>query len=271
MKTAERKMRPLIRYHGGKWMLAPWIISHFPSHRIYVEPFGGGGSVLLRKPRCYSEIYNDIDAEIVNLFLIVRDSGEELRKKLSLTPFARDEFEAAYLPTEDPLELARRTVVRAFQGFGTNAHSQITGFRPGSHRAGTTPAHDWMHFPDALPAIIERLRGVVIENRDAIGCIRQHDGHDTLFYVDPPYVHDTRGKTRYRYEMNEEEHRELASVLHEVKGAVVVSGYDSPLYQSLYNDFHKVERQAFADGARRRVECLWIKAEQAQLTLKLEA
>lgn len=88
--------RPIVRYFGGKWKLAPWIIQHLPQHRVYVEPFGGGGSVLLRKPRSYAEVYNDLDGEIVNLFLIARDHGQELQQKLELTPFARDEFNGSF-------------------------------------------------------------------------------------------------------------------------------------------------------------------------------
>jgi DNA adenine methylase len=78
--------RPVLRYHGGKWMLAPWIISHFPTHRIYVEPLGGSASVLLRKPRSYAEVYGDLDGEIVNVFLMARERPDELRRALELTP-----------------------------------------------------------------------------------------------------------------------------------------------------------------------------------------
>src|ERR1019366_6851067 len=99
--------RPIVRYHGGKWMLAPWIISHFPPHQIYVEPFGGGGSVLLRKSRCFAEIYNDLDGEIVNVFRVARDHGPELLRRMELTPFSRVEFFDSYEPTEDPIEQAR--------------------------------------------------------------------------------------------------------------------------------------------------------------------
>src|SRR3990172_7088785 len=98
--------RPALRYFGGKWRLAPWIVSHFPAHRIYVEPFGGGASVLIRKPRSYGEIYNDIDSHVVNVFRVLRDpqTADELEQLLRLTPFARDEFVLAREPSLDPVE-----------------------------------------------------------------------------------------------------------------------------------------------------------------------
>jgi len=110
---------PLLRFHGAKFRLAPWIISHFPRHRIYVEPFGGSGSVLLRKKRSEVEVYNDLDGEIVNLFRVARDNGEELSRQIFLTPYSRDEFVKSFELSDDPLEQARRTIVRSFQGFGS--------------------------------------------------------------------------------------------------------------------------------------------------------
>lgn len=254
-------------------MLAPWIIQHFPPHRCYVEPFGGGGSVLLRKPRAYAEVYNDLDGEIVNLFRVARDNGEALALLCELTPFARDEFALSYKASDDPLEQARRTLARSFMGFGSNAHNQATGFRANSNRISTTPSHDWMNYPDALRQTIQRLRGVVIENRDAVACMNQHDAQTTLHYVDPPYVFSTRsdGKDDYRHEMTDEQHEQLASALRELQGMVVLSGYRCDLYDRLYNGWLRIDREARADGAAKRVESLWLSPGCRVQTSLLEA
>jgi DNA adenine methylase len=257
------RKRPLVRYHGGKWKLAPWIIEHFPAHKCYVEPFGGGGSVLLRKPRAYAEVYNDLDGEIVNLFSVARDNGEALAKLCELTPFARTEFLKSYQPSEDPLEQARRTLARSFMGFGSASVSrQISGFRANSNRSHTTPAHDWMNYPDALRVTLQRLRGIVIENRDAMACMLHHDAAETLHYVDPPYVHSTRylnTKTHcYKHEMGDADHDLLAAGLRKLQGMVVLSGYRCEAYDTLYRDWQRIDRIAHADGAKERIESLWL-------------
>ena len=251
--------RPILRFHGGKWILAPWIISNFPEHRVYVEPFGGAGSVLLRKPRAYAEVFNDLDGEVVNLFRVARDYGDELRRVLSMTPYARSEFLASYRKSNNPIEQARRTVVRSFMGFGSNSHDKATGFRNNSNRSGTTPAHDWANYPEALDGIIERLRGIVIENRDALDLMSQMDSVETLHYVDPPYASETRNAGKdYRFEMSDSDHVKLSGFLMGLKGMVVVSGYDCPLYSNLYAGWKRINRKSFADGARPREETLFV-------------
>lgn len=257
--------RPLLRYHGGKWRLAPWIISHMPKHRVYVESFGGGGSVLIRKDPSYAEIYNDLDGEIVNLFRVARDRGAELVDKIRLTPFARDEFMESYEPSGDPMEQARRTMVRCGMGFGSSAMntSNKTGFRGSATRSGTHPGTDWKNQPKNLSKIITRLQGVVIENKDALELIQYHDAATTLHYVDPPYVHESRtwqgGKEAYRHEMDDDQHRQLAAVLNDVKGMVILSGYPTPLYEELFAGWIRVEREAMADKAAARTEVLWLR------------
>lgn len=252
--------RPVLRWHGGKWILAPWIISHFPEHRCYVEPFGGAASVLIRKRRSYNEIYNDLDDEVVNLFNVLRgDTAARLTELLRLTPFASDEFFSAYDACKDPVERARRTIVRAYMGFGGNGVHRKTGFRSNSNRRGTTPARDWVNYPDCLGATVERLRGVVILNRDAMEVMEAHDTETTLHYVDPPYVHGTRDAgTDYAHELTDGQHDELLAFLKTLKGKVVLSGYPDQRYDETLSDWRRVDRKAFADGARERTEVLWM-------------
>lgn len=258
--------RPALRYHGGKWVLAPWIISHFPEHDIYTEVYAGAASVLLRKERSYAEIYNDLDGEIVNLFRMLRDQGSELERLLRLTPFAKEEFKGAYDPIEDPLERARRTVVKSLMGFGSDGIRNNTGFRnyAGKNRY-TIPAHDWANYVEGIGFLRERLRGVVIEHSPALEILKKQDGAKTLHYVDPPYLQSTRtdkGVHRYNFEMTEQEHRDLAAVLNTLKGKVVLSGYENLLYSELYPGWVKAKRPARADGALARTEVLWMNFRQ---------
>jgi DNA adenine methylase len=269
--------RPLLRYHGGKWRIALRLIANFPKHRIYVEPFCGAASVLLRKPRAYAEVINDLNDDVVNLFRVLRSDKESLRliAELQLTPFARQEFEQSYEPTEDCVENARRLIIRSFMGFGSfPANGSNTGFRSNNNRSGTTPSHDWMNYPKCLHLIIERLQGIVIEHRDAVICMKQHDSKHTLFYVDPPYVHETRTKAMqqaYTHEMLNDDHEQLAECLHNLQGMVVLSGYRCPLYDDLYRTWERIDFSAFADGARKRIESLWLNPaatlERCQTTL----
>lgn len=253
--------RPVLRWHGGKWLLAPWIIENFPAHSVYVEPFGGAGSVLMRKPRTYAEIWNDLDGEVVNIFRVLRSpDAHRLVDTLRLTPFSREEFDAAYEASDDPVERARRLVIRSFMGFGSNGHNRVTGFRANSNRSGTTPAHDWVNYPDNLVRVIDRLSGVTVENKDAKAVMAQHDGPVTLHYVDPPYVFETRADLSkdYAHEMTDEDHAELLVFLRGLAGMVVLSGYPSSLYDDALPDWRRIERKALADGALERTEVLWI-------------
>jgi DNA adenine methylase len=259
--------RPALRWHGGKWVLAPWIIAQFPAHRVYVEPFGGAMSVLIRKPRSYAEIYNDLDDDAVNFFRVLRgDRADELVQQLRLTPFARSEFAEAYQPAVDAVEQARRLVIRSFMGFGSNGHARSTGFRANSNRSGTTPAHDWVNYADVLPHLIERLRGVVIENKDAKEVMATHDGPETLHYVDPPYVFSTRSDLSkdYAHELSDAEHSSLLDFLRGLRGSVVLSGYPSPLYDAALPGWQRISRKALADGASERTEVLWINPRASQ-------
>ncbi|MDK1847666.1 MULTISPECIES: DNA adenine methylase [unclassified Klebsiella] len=265
---------PAIRYHGGKFRLASWIISHFPEHRCYVEPFGGGASVLLKKEPSEAEVYNDLDGDVVNLFRVLRDSkaAQNLIDACALTPYARAEFNCAYENSDNPIEQARRLIVRATMGFGSaGATKGKTGFRLDTKRNSATAQRIWARQPDNLAAVASRFSGVLIENRNAIQCMRDHDTASTLHFVDPPYVHETRVETAknsaYRYEMTNEEHVELLNAVKQLQGAVIICGYDSKLYNDSLIEWKKVTRTTAANGfsgSVQRTECLWINPNAQQ-------
>lgn len=252
--------RPVLRWHGGKWRLAPWIIGYFPAHEIYVEPYGGAASVLLRKVRARHEVYGDLDGDVVNLFAVLRGTeAGDLIRQIALTPFSRAEFDRAYAPCQDPVERARRLLIRSHQGFGSNGHARKTGFRFRGIRAGSLPQHNWVGLPDVLRAVVERLGGVVVESRPALDVIAAQDGPETLFYVDPPYVPETRDAGGdYAHEMTPGDHAALLDKLNRVAGMVALSGYRCALYDAALAGWRREDHSAMADGAMARVETLWL-------------
>lgn len=259
--------RPVMRYHGAKFRIAKWVMGFFPSHRIYVEPFGGAAGILLQKPRSESEVYNDIDGDVSNVFSVLQDpsKSKRLHELLIVTPYSRREFETAYYEeSTDSVERARRTLIRAGMGFGSaGATKGKTGFRIDSARKYGTAAHLWAKYPDYIASFGQRLQGVLIENRPALQIVENHDSPDTLFYVDPPYVHDARvmGNRCYRHEMSDSEHEALISELLELEGFVVLSGYDCDLYNDLLSSWTKrakTARISAGRGTSTRVECVWI-------------
>jgi len=233
--------RPALRYYGGKWNLGPWIIGHFPPHTCYVEPFGGAGSVLLQKPPAEYEYLNDADGDVINFFRVLREQPDDLLRLLRLTPFSRHEARAAMEPTLDPVERARRLYVRAWQSRGAARAQWHTGWRYQVHQArGKRAAADFTD-TSQLDAVIERLRRVSIECDDAFAVLARFDSPATLFYVDPPYLAETRSRRwcdhAYAHDFHTvDDHRRLADTLLAVAGMVVLSGYPSELYRTLYED-----------------------------------
>jgi DNA adenine methylase len=260
---------PVMRYHGGKWRIAPWVIGHFPVHRVYVEPFGGAAGVLLRKSPAAAEIYNDLDGEIVNVFRVLRDPNlnERLARLCYLTPYSRAEHDLAQEPSTDPLEQARRTLLRSWTSFGsagaTRGRSGMRTYtKPDNRYSAVAPA--WRRVPESMPAFLERFANVIIENRPAIDVMHQHDTPETLHYVDPPYLPETRsydGGRYYRHEMTVADHEELLGALVGLEGMVVLSGYDSDLYNQALTGWQSIRLQTSGSsrfGSTPRTECLWL-------------
>jgi len=265
---------PALRYHGGKFRLYDWISTFFGPHEVYTEAFGGAAGVLLRKHRSRHEIYNDLDGQVVNFFRVLQDDQQRhaLQQKLLKTPYARAEFDLAWEDTKDPIESARRIAIRAQMGFGSaGATKGATGFRGPGVGEPKSYADRWAQYPDSIAAIGERMTGVVIENRPALEILTQNDSPQTLHFVDPPYMRDTRVlkvQNAYRHEMADEEHEQLLDVLRSLKGAVVLCGYPNALYTQSLGGWSLHSTAVRASGHRGNVmrqECVWINPKAQSL------
>jgi DNA adenine methylase len=255
-------------WYGGKFSHLDWLLPLLPACHHYCEPFAGSAAVLINRDPVPVETYNDLDGEVANFFRVLRDQKDRLVEAIGLTPFSREEFSIACTldPTVEPLERARRFYVRARQvrtGLAQTASLGRWANCKDTSRAGMSGVISrWLGAVEALPEIAERLLRVQIENRPAVDVIRLYDSPRTLFYCDPPYVHDTRGDdAAYGHEMTDRDHRELARVLNRVKGMVAVSNYQCELMDELYPSprwrKHVSPERTIHSTKGKRVEVLW--------------
>lgn len=259
-------MNAVLKYPGAKWSLADWIISHFPPHHSYLEPFFGSGAVLFRKSRSDIETVNDLDGDVVNLFACIQQDPERLGRMVYCTPYSRQLYEATYtqkIPA-DPFEQAVRFLIRCNQGHGFRTNEIRVGWKndvQGRERAYA--AKYWAELPESIAEAAERLRYVQIECRPAVDVIRRFNAENVLIYCDPPYILSTRsgGKRQYKHEMTDKDHRELLDVLKAHRGPVLISGYASELYDQELRDWHQETATATDQLSRRRQEILWMNFE----------
>lgn len=271
--TLTKVERPPLRYYGGKWRVGEWIINQFPPHTCYVEPYAGGASVLMQKAPADHEVINDLNGDVVNFFRVLRSNTEDLVRAIWCTPYSREELLLARTSTtsEDPIERARRFYIRCWQSFGSGVGTSSTGWRygKGDNGSDSSPIPTWNN-TDALWQAAARLKLVQIEKDSALEVIKRFDHKGTLFYVDPPYVHSTRyhnSKSKgYAFEMSDDDHRQLAAVLHNVRGMVILSGYPSALYDELYSDWKVVTKDVQnISGKVAETECLWLSPRTIEL------
>ena len=227
-----------ISWYGGKYYMAKDIIELFPKHHMYVEGFGGACHVLFRKERSNMEVYNDLHSGLYLFFKFIRDNNEEFIRKLTLTPYSREEFENSkdWMFEEDDIEKARKFYVRTMQSVASNGGWCYAKSK--SRRGMCQSVSRWLgNIEENLSGAIERLKEVQIENLDILDLIKKYDKEDTLFYLDPPYVPETRKqKKSYDCEMTREQHIELINTLINVKGKVILSGYDNDIYNKLLDN-----------------------------------
>lgn len=260
-------LRPPVKWHGGKYYLAKRIISLFPPHRIYLEPFGGSASVLLNKAPAEVEAYNDLDLKITRLFRILQNNGREFVERVQFIPYSEYEFENSeqYPEGSSDLDKAICDFIRWRQSFGGRGKTwSYTTKRARGGMAGDVNA--WWTAIEQLPQIIDRLRRVQILSQPAIKAIRRFDHPEALIYCDPPYVHETRAPNSrdvYGIEMTEKEHHELGEVLNTCVSKVIISGYPSVLYEEIFSSWRREEFDIanHAAGGRKKArkrEVLWM-------------
>lgn len=243
-----------LKFHGGKQYLADRLWKLAPPHIHRVHPYGGGFGEGWNWPtEGYSEVYNDIDGRLTNFFLVLKDPGhfEEFKRQVEATPFSEFEWNRANAHSISPLALigsawrngftvSSGAMVAAAVEFFVLVRQSMAGrmdsFAPLSRnrvrRGMNEQVSAWLTAIDGLPAVHRRLMRMVILNQSALKVIRQQDGENTLFYADPPYLHETRtAKDVYEYEMSWMDHARLLVTLSRIKGKFMLSGYDSALYR----------------------------------------
>lgn len=267
--NAKRRRGKMIAFgwYGGKYSHLDFILPNLPNgEEHFCDVFGGSAAVLMNRQPSPVETYNDIDSELVNFFRVLRENSEELIRAIGLTPFSREELVIALSSQSglSPVERARRFYVRARQtrtglaqtsSEGRWAHCVLTS------RAGMAGAVSrWLGAVEALPEIAQRFQRVQIENAPALEVIKRFDTQKTLFYLDPPYVHESRGDSKaYGHEMTDWDHIELSRVLHEIEGRAIISGYRTELYDELYHDWTRIDAPEKICNSSKglRQESLW--------------
>lgn len=257
-------MKAAVKYPGSKWAVAGWVTGFFPEHHSYLEPFFGSGAVLFHKPRSHIETVNDLDGDVTNLFGWIKNDPERLAHEIYWTPYGRGTYENAYVAApRDSLGRAVDFCIRLNMGHGFRTTGEKVGWKNDVHgRERAYAALDWKSLPERLMEAAERLRGVQIENRPAVEVMGRFCHGDVLIYLDPPYMPGVRHGKQYKCEMyDEKSHMELLDAALRHKGPLLISGYETMLYNGMLKGWHKEKTCCRAQNGGRREETLWMNFE----------
>lgn len=267
MIALPQRVSPPLKWHGGKHYLAEAIISLMPSHTHYVEPYAGGLSVLLAKnPDNVSEVVNDLNGRLSNFWRVLQDETSFLRfcRRLEATPFSESEWRLAAEHAEgDPVKSAIGFFIQCRQSLAGRMSCFAPLSRTRTRRRMNEQASAWLNAVEGLPDVHRRLKRVAILNRDALDVIRQQDGPETLFYLDPPYLGETRTAEKvYAFEMATSQHADLLATIAACQGKVMLSGYPSALYDRELASWNrhqfKLPNQAAGGKSKRQMtEVVW--------------
>lgn len=263
-------MNPVLKYPGSKWRIADQIVQRIPDHHTYCEPFFGSGAVFFRKPPSNIELINDLDNDVSNLFKCIRDSSEKLAAVVAAIPYSRYEYERAFYARDetDPYQRAADFLTRCWQSYGFRTNEHRVGWKIDVQgRESMYALRKWYDLPDHILETAERLRRVQIDNRPAIEIIKQFDYPNVFMYIDPPYLMETRTGKQYRHEMTDADHGELLELLVTLDAKVMISGYESDMYNDILKGWHKEQFKSHAEYGSSRVETVWMNYER-QFTIQ---
>ena len=252
-------MRAIIKYPGSKWRIADWIISFFPDHHSYLEPFFGSGAVLFNKERSHIETINDLDGDVVNFFDWVKRDPERLAREIWLTPYSREIYHRAYGKPKGSLEQAVNFCIRLNMGHGFRTSGGKVGWKVDIQgRERSYAVKYWNGMPEKIMEAAARLKEVQIECRPALDVIRRFDFENVLIYADPPYLLSTRFGKQSREEMSEKDHIALLEALRESRAKVILSGYENELYNKILEGWQKEETVSMTQKQKMAREVLWM-------------
>lgn len=257
---AVRTAAAALRYPGAKWSLANTIASHFGPHFHYIEPYFGSGAVFFSKAPSSHEVINDLNGQVVNLWKVLRDQTEDLCWALETTPWSRAEYNASDQLTGEPVEDARRFVVRVWQAHASDLAKKTGWKNRGVHQRAGGMSHRWQKVPNQLRTLAWRLSDAEIESRDALSVVRRFNGPDVLIYADPPYLHETRTQHMYAEEVDVAHHVQLLQALQAHTGPAALSGYANELYDDTLSGWTRITmKPPKVEKGAARSEILWVK------------
>lgn len=234
-------MKRILNYAGSKWNMSQKIIDLMPEHKAYVEPYAGSLAVFFNKDKDILETINDIDGRLVNMYEQMRNNPEELARVCDFTLYSRKEFENSLLVSNNPMEDARRMMVRCWFAIG----GMVTrdSFKRNISWNGPYNTYEWGDVPNRIFEASKRLKDAQIECKDALDLIQENNRKEILIYADPPYMGKVRTSKQYVNEYTEEQYINLLEVLNDHKGPAILSGYETKLYTDHLKDWHMVKQE----------------------------
>ena len=275
MRKKAEKMRAVLRYPGSKWNIARKLVELIPEHHSYVEPYFGSGAVLFSKPISDIETVNDLDSNVTNLFRCIQKDSERLARMVMTTPFSREEYDRQFEGIEqtlciDSFERAAGFLLRCWQGHGFRTNGYKVGWK--NDVVGRERAYalwNWYRLPEWIIELAERLRKVQIENRPAIEVIQRFDYKEVFMYIDPPYLLDTRRGKQYMHEMADKDHEELLITILQSRAKIMISGYESEMYNDYLSGWNKEYFSSCAECGRSRQEVIWMNYKPLQKQISI--